>query len=194
MSKADPKQRRAPSQKRAAAPSGPADDPPGAAGSNRSILQVRNRQRKQPVDVRQLRRLLATALTDELGVARYEVGVHLVGAREMTRLNETFLRHAGSTDVITFSHRESASPTELHGEVFVCVDEAVELAPRFRSTWQAEVVRYAIHGFLHLQGHDDQTPGARARMKRTENRVMRTLRRRCELAALDRSWKHARLD
>lgn len=178
MSRADPKQRRAPGRKSGAVPSQRADDPPGTAEFSRSILQVRNRQRKLPVDVRLFRQILASALIDELGVTRYEIGVHLVGAREMTRVNETFLRHAGSTDVITFSHREPASPTELHGEVFVCVDEAVELAPRFRGTWQAEVVRYAVHGFLHLQGHDDREPAGRRKMKRVENRVMQALRNR----------------
>jgi len=178
MNRANPKQRGEPGEKKEAAPSQRTDDPPGTAWSTKSILQIRNRQRRQPVDARRLREILASALIDELGVARYEVCIHLVGAREMTRVNETFLRHAGSTDVITFSHREPASPAELHGEVFVCVDEAVELAPRFRGTWQAEVVRYAVHGFLHLQGHDDREPAARRRMKRIENRVMQAVRNR----------------
>ena len=35
-----------------------------------------------------------------------ELGVYLVATPEMTRLNETFLQHAGSTDVITFDYAE----------------------------------------------------------------------------------------
>jgi rRNA maturation RNase YbeY len=188
MSEANPKQRRAPGEKYGAVTSQPTDDPSRTA---RFILQIRNRQRRQPVDVRLLRQILASALTDELGVAHYEVGIHLVGASEMTHVNETFLRHAGSTDVITFSHRESPSPTELHGEVFVCVDEAVELAPRFRGTWQSEVVRYAVHAFLHLQGHDDLEPAARRRMKRVENRVMTALRNRFAVGRISPKLRRA---
>lgn len=142
------------------------------------LLQIQNRQRTRSVDTRLLKKLLRDVLSNDLGVARYEICVHLVGAREMTSVNETFLQHAGSTDVITFSHREPPSTTELHGELFVCVDEAIELAPRFRGTWQSELVRYAVHGFLHLQGLDDREPAARRRMKRVENQVLRSLRKR----------------
>lgn len=142
------------------------------------LLQIRNRQLRQAIDLRVLKTILRGALDADLGVRSHEVCVHLVGADEMTSVNETFLQHEGSTDVITFNHREPACPEELHGELFVCVDEAVELAARFRSTWAGEVVRYAIHGFLHLQGHDDREPAARRRMKRAENRVMRALRNR----------------
>lgn len=142
------------------------------------VLHIRNRQRRWRIDTRRLKALLAEVLADELGVASFEIGIHLVGAAEMARVNETFLQHEGSTDVITFSHRDSPSSTELHGEIFVCVEEAVALAPRFRTTWQAELVRYAVHGCLHLQGYDDLEPAARRRMKRVENRVMRAVRNR----------------
>jgi len=65
----------------------------------------------------------------------------------------------------------------LHGEVFVCLDEAVTQARRFRVTWQSELVRYVVHGVLHLLGYDDLNPRARRRMKAAENRLMRRLAR-----------------
>lgn len=147
-----------------------------AARVKRRVLVISNRQRTRRIDRRELRRQLRWALEHALGIDRFEVGIHLVAAPEMTAVNETFLQHEGSTDVITFNHVEGHSPTELHGELFVCVDEAVALAPRFKTTWQDEVVRYCVHGCLHLQGHDDLEPGLRRRMKREENRVMRALR------------------
>lgn len=150
------------------------------------LIQIRNRQPRKRVDTVQLKRLLQDALGRELGVTSYEVCVHLIDATEMTRVNETFLQHEGSTDVVTFNHREEPSATELHGELFVCVDEAVALAPKFKSGWQAEILRYAIHGFLHLQGHDDDEPAARRRMKREENRVLRALRKRFAVARIAR--------
>lgn len=151
------------------------------------LLVIRNRQRTRAIDTRQLQTILRSVLTDDLGVHGYELCVHLVGAAEMTGVNETFLRHAGSTDVITFNHAAEPDTDRLHGEIFVCVDEAVALAPRFRTDWPAEVVRYAVHGCLHLQGHDDQEPGARARMKRHENRALAALRRRFVLAQIART-------
>ena len=67
------------------------------------------------------------------------------------------------------------APHGLHGDIFICLEEAGRQARVFRTTWQAEVVRYLVHGLLHLSGHDDLDPGARRRMKRVENRLVRWL-------------------
>jgi probable rRNA maturation factor len=107
----------------------------------------------------------------------------------MAGVNWQFLRHAGSTDVITFDHREpllAPDPAELrlHGELFVCVDDAVKQAEAFRTTWTSEVVRYLVHGVLHLLGYDDLKPHFRRRMKREEGRLLRWLESRFSLAEL----------
>ena len=72
----------------------------------------------------------------------------------------------------------------LHGELFICVDVALAQAKEFKSSWQAEVVRYVVHGVLHLLGHDDLKPHLRRKMKREENRLVRRLSRRFSLAQL----------
>ncbi len=107
----------------------------------------------------------------------------------MARVNWQFLRHEGSTDVLTFDHLNSSfvirhSSLQLHGELFVCVDDAVAQAREFQSSWQSEVVRYAVHGVLHLLGHDDSKPEWRRKMKREENRLLRRLEQRFLLGKL----------
>ncbi len=66
---------------------------------------------------------------------------------------------------------------QLHGEIFICIEDAVRQAREFRTTWQSELVRYLIHGVLHLIGYDDLTAADRHVMKREENRLLRTLSR-----------------
>ncbi len=151
---------------------------------------ITNLQRARKINLRLLRQI-ASALLSALEVEKAETGICLVGAREMTRLNETFLRHAGSTDVITFDYsapksRTQAAPHPVHGEIFVCVAEAVVQARKFGTSWQSEIVRYLVHGILHLTGHDDGTPAARRKMKREEDRLLGTLARRFSLAELSR--------
>jgi probable rRNA maturation factor len=151
-------------------------------------LVIANRQRSQKINARSLRSLVA-ALFVELKIDRAELGIRLVGAREMARVNSRFLQHAGSTDVITFDHLglDPARPPaewQLHGELFICVDDAVAQAREFRTTWQSEIVRYVIHGVLHLRGYDDLQPRLRRRMKREENRLLQLLARRFSLAEL----------
>src|SRR5205807_7575292 len=116
----------------------------------------------------------------------------------ITQPNETFRRHHGPTDVITFDYaveqassllssrqasglaskappkraRPGAVAASLHGEIFICTDEAISQARRFHTTWQSELTRYVIHGLLHLCGYDDQRAAARRQMKREEARLL----------------------
>ena len=111
------------------------------------------------------------------GAAEFNVALYLVDTSEITRLNETFLHHKGSTDVIAFDYSGERGFPALHGEVFVCLDQAFRQCRRFHTTWQSELVRYMIHGVLHLSGFDDHRPAQRRRMKRVENRFLRRLAR-----------------
>jgi rRNA maturation RNase YbeY len=218
-----------------------------------SELAIRNRQRVRRVDLPGLRRIVRTLLEDLLLIHQYELGVHLVTADEIAELNETFLHHEGSTDVITLDYAEKLTPVsrrpakttalqpgcrqsdpapsrcpaaesvpgpdppvslplrgrsqgeqwsrssgtmrnvwsgrflpELHGEVFICLDDAVTQARRFRTTWQKETVRYLVHGILHLRGFDDLDTKVRRRMKRQEDRLLKALERRFPLSKLAR--------
>jgi probable rRNA maturation factor len=122
-------------------------------------------------------RQIARALLDDLlTLPAYDLEVSLLADPAMTRLNEQFVHHAGSTDVITFDYSDPPPPASgIHGELFLCPDEALRQARLFRTTWQSELVRYLVHGVLHLLGHDDQSPVLRRQMKRAENQLLRAL-------------------
>ena len=141
---------------------------------------INNRQRSIPINVRHLRSLTHSVLEDLLWVEDFDLAVYIVRAPLMAELNKTHLGHAGSTDVITFDYADasttdSESPPVLHGELFVCIDEAISQARQFRTTWQGELARYVIHGILHLRGYDDLQPDMRRKMKREENRLLRKI-------------------
>ncbi len=156
-------------------------------------LVIANRQRTKKINPRELKEIVSE-LFDELNISEAELGINLVGAREMTLINETFLQHEGSTDVITFDHKEerqteSKKRQAIHGELFVCVDDAIAQAKEFKTDWQSEVVRYIVHGVLHLLGYDDLKPHLRREMKREENHLVRHLAKRFSLAQLSRTAK-----
>ncbi len=162
-------------------------------------LAILNRQIAAPVEVRLLRRLVRILLNDLLEQNEFALGICLIDSREMARLNETFLKHKGSTDVITFDYSRAPSPSPsvarrrrmpndvLEGEIFICMDEAITHAFRFRTTWQKELARYVVHGVLHLCHYDDLRPQDRREMKREENRLLRELDRSLSLQNLERS-------
>jgi probable rRNA maturation factor len=212
------------------------------------VARFFNRQRTVALERTLLRRLVRSLLEECLGRADYQLGVHFIGATEMARLNESFLGHQGSTDVITFDHQErdqtgalllwgahaprvqgsapslnpraevsdegvaddtrgacaprkscSGAPAlklrrhpqsePLYGEIFISIDDALIYASRFRVPWQSEVARYLVHGVLHLEGFDDTDPAARRVMKRRENRLLKELSARFDLAKMDRKCR-----
>src|SRR5215469_2493298 len=108
-------------------------------------IAIANRQRSKKINTRFLKQIVS-AVMGELEITNIELGIHLVGAKEMARVNWQFLQHEGSTDVITFDHGDSSSDIQhstsnLHGELFICVDDAVAQAKEFGTTWQSEIVR-----------------------------------------------------
>jgi probable rRNA maturation factor len=149
-------------------------------------LTFRNRQRTRAISTPLLRRIIRDLLT-EFGVTRHELCFHFVEAEEMARVNQQFLQHEGSTDVITFDHCEEVSDDCLHGEIFISIPDAVKQAREFGTTWQSELVRYVIHGLLHLRGHDDLRAEQRRLMKREENRLLKAMTTRFPLRSLVRN-------
>lgn len=149
-------------------------------------LSLRDRQKVCRVDKRLLRRILTHYLRKVVAVSSYELCFHLVDAPEMAEVNWKFLEHEGSTDVITFDHSAAPDAENLYGEIFICLADAVSQARSFKTTWQSELTRYAVHGILHLQGHDDLSDDLRKVMKREENRGLRKLSTEFNLAQL--SW------
>jgi probable rRNA maturation factor len=165
-------------------------------------LVITNRQWTKKINTRFLKQVVAE-LFAELEITEAELGIILVGAKEMARVNWQFLQHEGSTDVITFDYGFGVPPSggssaktnrranrlkpelqTLHGELFICVDDAVTQAKEFGTSWQAEAVRYVVHGVLHLLGYDDLKPDLRRTMKREENRLVRLLAKRFSFAQL----------
>lgn len=100
------------------------------------------------------------------------VNVALVGDRAMTDLHVRYLADPRTTDVLTFDLRDDADQPEIEGEIAVCVDVARRQARRWRTSVTAELLRYVVHGVLHLLGYDDDVPARQRRMRRAENRVL----------------------
>lgn len=145
-----------------------------------TAISVRNTHPRWRVDARLLRQITLAGLAElpeHCAAAEAELAIVLVGARRMAALNEHHLNHDGPTDVITFDYAGpgSANDRSLRGDIVICLEVAREQAREFGTTWQAEVVRYVIHGLLHLRGYDDLEPAARRSLKREENRIVRRL-------------------
>lgn len=121
-----------------------------------------------------------------------ELSVALVDSETMTQLNQTYLNHDGSTDVLTFDYRHTADVIPLAAdddhavasEIFVCTDYAHAVASDYGNTASAELVLYITHGMLHLAGYDDHEATDRKQMRLGEEQVINALRTEFDLDQL----------
>lgn len=92
----------------------------------------------------------------------------------MAEIHQRYAGVAGPTDVLAFPLAEEPV---LVGEVLVSADTAGrEAAARGHPAYD-EILLYAVHGVLHLVGHDDHDPEDRRRMRRAEREALAALGR-----------------
>lgn len=92
------------------------------------------------------------AALDEVGDRPAEVSVTLVDEPAIRGLNREYLREEGPTDVISFSLGEEGG--DVLGDVYVCYPQAERQALEAGVPVTEELVRLAVHGTLHVLGHD----------------------------------------
>ena len=88
--------------------------------------------------------------------------VALVDDGAIAAVHKDFLGDSLPTDVITFDH----------GEILVGVETAVEQAADHGEPLWRELLRYFVHGLLHLAGHDDHEDEARQRMHGEQEKIV----------------------
>src|SRR2546425_10837366 len=146
-----------------------------------------NRQRA----VRLARRPLESFLRrvkNELGFDEAGVTVCLVSDAEIARMNETFRKKKGPTDVLSFPAAARPRPRslpratskqkagELLGDIAIAPATPRRYARKHGRTLPAELRVLILHGVLHLMGYDHEAD--RGEMDRVE----RKLRKRFGLA------------
>jgi probable rRNA maturation factor len=129
-----------------------------------------------------------------VGLTGCEVELTLCGDAEMERLNFDHMGERGPTDVLSFPlHEWAVDGTLSHlsdddgvsppgpmmlGDLVIDVDQAVRQAAEGSWSVLEELVLLAIHGTLHLLGHDHAELDEEATMRHVEHSVLNTLHRK----------------
>jgi probable rRNA maturation factor len=121
-----------------------------------------------------LRRHLAAA-RHLLSSGPEELSVALVDEPTMARLHRQFLGVRGPTDVLTFELDHGPENRVTSGEIVICAPYARRQAVARGVAWREELLLYALHGLLHLSGHDDRTRSGFDRMHRAEDMILSKL-------------------
>jgi len=125
---------------------------------------------------------------DELGLQEAGVTICLVSDAEIARMNETFRKKKGPTDVLSFPSVARRRPArfrrgpikvkagEYLGDIAISPATAQRYAEQHGRKFSSELRVLILHGVLHLLGYDHETD--RGEMDRVE----RKLRKRFGLA------------
>lgn len=141
----------------------------GAAALTVLVPRVPGGRRRLARDLRRLAGWTAGAYERAL-----DLSFVVVDDERMAALHERYAHVPGPTDVLSFPLAEDPV---LLGEVVISVDAARrEAAARGHPAYD-ELLLYAVHGVMHLVGHDDHGPADRRRMREAERRALTALGR-----------------
>ena len=145
---------------------------------------IENHQRGVRVEIGPLEEFLEN-IELEIGLGPECVAVRLIGDAEMARLNETYRKRRGPTDVLSFPGTANcAKPGTLKqqarkagggflGDIAIAPKVARRNAKSLGRQLPEELKVLILHGVLHLLGYDHETD--RGEMERTEVRLRRKL-------------------
>ena len=91
--------------------------------------------------------------------------VALVDDATSDQVHRDFMDIPGATDVITFHH----------GEIVIGAEVAERQAAEYGEPLARELLRYFVHGLLHLAGHEDADPAERAAMEAAQEEIVTAL-------------------
>jgi len=165
-------------------------------------IHLKNQQRSKDLNLRRVRKVLATALS-LLGQEEAEVSVLFVGSARMKQLNLHYRGIPKETDVLSFPlqevwsvcprtsrltiHPPQADPPRrathdpqplILGDIVISIPRTIEQAREYGASLYEELLRLLIHGLLHLLGYDhEKSRYQRVRMEKKEKEILHAVAR-----------------
>ena len=122
----------------------------------------------------QLKKLLSM-----LHIADAQWSIAIVGDQQMKALHKQTMNLSSTTDVLTFDMREKRKRPmkdregdRVELDSVLCWDEAQRRAVELGHDISHELLLYALHSLLHVQGYEDCTPARYRRMHGREDELL----------------------
>lgn len=146
-------------------------------------VRVKGAFQKQ-IDSERLRRITELTLLTEGIQTDVELGIYVTDDATVKKLNLAYRGLDETTDVLSFALTEPMPGHESEpfidppdgvmrlGEVIISYPRAVKQAGEHGRTVEEEIAWLAVHGLLHLLGHDHHEPGQARRMRKLERKIL----------------------
>lgn len=119
-------------------------------------IAVRSFQIRPIIEATRLRRIVHRALL-ETGSSADSVSFVFVDDRTMSDYHGRYVDLPRTTDVLSFPAEDVDPSGERDlGDVVICTDQAARQARQANRSYTLELEVLALHGLLHLLGHDHE--------------------------------------
>lgn len=123
--------------------------------------------------VTEFRRWVDAALAEAGHAQDAEVVIRIVNEAESASLNRTYRHKAGATNVLSFPFEAPVGVSvDLLGDIVLCAPVVVREAVEQQKSLPAHWAHLAIHGVLHLLGHEHQDATQAEAMEQLESRIL----------------------
>ena len=96
-----------------------------------------------------------------------------VSPARMKKLNAQYRKKNKVTDVLSFAEEGKViGPESVLGEIIICPVRAQKQAKEFKQSFEREILKLTLHGYLHLLGYDHETDEEAQEMERWENKIL----------------------
>jgi probable rRNA maturation factor len=118
------------------------------------MVEIINRQRKHPLNRKRIRNLIEQ-LSVHYRLGDPEIVMVFVGTKAIRTLNLKYRRKDRPTDVLSFRIGKKGADGKFYlGDIVISVPVAARQARTRGHSLERELEVLALHGFLHLAGHD----------------------------------------
>ena len=124
-------------------------------------IYIEENNKKHKLDVTSYKRLIKKvfdSIEDE-----HIMNIIFVDKNSIRQMNRDYRGIDRVTDVISFALHDNEDITFLDeeneelGDIFICIDKAIEQAKEYGHSTEREMGFLAVHGYLHLCGYDHMT-------------------------------------
>ncbi|MDP6152593.1 MAG: rRNA maturation RNase YbeY [Phycisphaeraceae bacterium] len=110
-------------------------------------------------------------IAEAAGVRGGQLRVSVIDDAQMRDLHKRHKRIDDTTDVLTFDLRDE-DDEPVDADVAICIDQAQQAAAHHGHDVHHELLLYAVHGLMHLMGHNDNDPDAAHAMHAAEDDLL----------------------
>jgi probable rRNA maturation factor len=124
-----------------------------------------------------LERAARAALAHQSASADSELTIVLTDDARLRELNRDYLGIDAPTDVLSFpaSETDPATGARYIGDILISIPRAQTQADAAGHALESEVQLLAVHGVLHLLGHDHGEEEEKARMWKAQAEILESL-------------------